>query len=211
MTVATQTTTLERPLLTDTQVRRLLRLPDARRRHGRRDRAMLAILTGGGLRIGELVSLRVQDLERGPGGTVILRFRTLKRKDGSRRAVVLGPRFARPVLDYMRNADLRWWLLPGQRGEALNVRSARRLVKGYLERLGRPDFRCHDLRHQATTMLLRASGGNAWAVAKMLGWRNLRQLENRYGHYIDRDGLALAAQLEEWLARAGRPVSVRIS
>lgn len=205
MAVATQTTTLDRPLLTDKQVRRLLRLPDARRRHGRRDKAMLAILAGGGLRIGELVRLRAQDVERGPGGTAILRFRTLKRKDGSRRAVVLGPRFARPVLDYIQSADLRWWLWPGRRGEALNVRSARRLVKGYLEQLGRADFRCHDLRHQLTTMVLRASHGNVWAVAKMLGWRNLRQLESRYGHYSDQDGLLLAAHLEEWLAKPGRP------
>jgi len=190
------------PLLSDVQVRALLRLPDRRRRHGRRDAALLAILAGGGLRIGEAAALRVQDIERGPRGTVVLRFKTLKRRDGSKRAVVLAGRFAKPVIDYLAHADPRFWLLPGRGGrDHLDVRTVRTVVKSYLAKLGRPDLRTHDLRHQATTLMLRASGGNTWAVAKAMGWRNLRQLEATYSHYLDQDAHALARQLDGWMAR----------
>jgi integrase len=209
MTTSTRPTTAtaqETPLLSDIQVRALVRLPDRRTRHGLRNAALLAILVGGGLRIAEATGLRLQDIERGPRGTVVLRFKTLKRRDGSKRAVVLGRRFARPVLDYLATTDLTFWLWPGRGGrDHLDVRSARRTVKGYLERLGRPDFRVHDLRHQCTTMLLRASAGNSWGVAKALGWSNIRQLEATYGHWLDRDAHLLAQQLDDHLARGGRP------
>ncbi len=195
-------TRTDAPLLADAQVRALLRLPDRRTHHGRRDAGLLAILAGGGLRIGEATALRVQDVERGPRGTVVLRFRTLKRRDGSKRAVVLAGRFAKPVLDYLAQADLTFWLWPGRGGrDHLDVRTVRTVVKGYLARLGRADLRTHDLRHQATTLMLRASGGNTWAVAKAMGWRNLRQLEATYSHYLDQDAHALARQLDEHLAR----------
>lgn len=191
----------ETPLLTDVQVRRLIQLPDRRHRQGRRNAALLAILAGGGLRIGEAMALRLQDVERGPKGTVVLRFKTAKRKDGSRRAVVLAGRFARPVIEYLAHADLRFWLLPGRRNEHLSVRTAQRIVMGYLARLGRADFRVHDLRHQATTMMLRASGGDVWSVARMMGWKNLKQLQDTYSHYLDQDAHRIAQQLDDHLKR----------
>lgn len=203
MTIATTNATrTDTPLLTDVQVRRLIRLPDRRQRHGRRDAALLAILAGGGLRIGEAMALRLQDVERGPRQTIVLRFRTAKRRDGSRRAVVLAGRFAKPVIEYLAHADLRFWLWPGRGGrDHLSVRSARRMIKANLERLGRPDFRVHDLRHQATTMMLRASGGDAYAVARALGWSDLSQLMKTYSHWLTQDAERLAIQLDEHLAR----------
>ena len=71
------------PVLTVRQQREILRLPDKRTRLGRRDAALLAILVGGALRIGEAVRLRVQDVERGPNGALLLTVKTSKRRDGT--------------------------------------------------------------------------------------------------------------------------------
>ena len=44
-------------VLTPRELQALMRQPDVRRRSGRRDAALLAMLAGGGLRVGEAVSL----------------------------------------------------------------------------------------------------------------------------------------------------------
>ena len=138
------------PILTVRQQREVLRLPDRRRRLGRRDAALLAILIGGGLRIGELVRLRAQDVERGPSNAILLTVKTSKRRDGHRRCVALLPPFVRPVQGYQSSAQPRYWLFEGRRGEHLSVRAAQDAVLHHVRRV-RADLRVHDLRHTTIT------------------------------------------------------------
>lgn len=184
-------------VLTVQQQRALLRLPDKRTRLGRRDAALLAILLGGGLRVGEAVRLRVQDVEHGPNGSLLLTVKTLKRRDGHRRCVALMPPFVTPLQRFLAKAAPRFWLFDGRSGEHLSVRAAQDAVPKYLHQF-RPDLRVHDLRHVALTTLLRASGGDVWLGAHMAGHTDTRQIMRVYGHHLVKDSLRAA----EYMAAA---------
>lgn len=188
------------PILTVRQQREVLRLPDRRRRLGRRDASMLAILIGGGLRIGELVRLRTQDVERGPSGALLLTVKTSKRRDGHRRCVALLPPFVRPVQGYQVSARPGFWLFEGRRGEHLSVRAGQDAILKHLRRV-RPDLRVHDLRHTTITNLLRASGGDVWLAVNLAGHSDSRQIIRVYGHHLIRDAVRAAEYVAAALNR----------
>jgi len=71
-------------LLTVKEVEDLLEEPDTRTRRGLRDRAMLEVLYAAGLRVSELIGLRVQDLNLEEG------FLICRGKGGKERLVPLG-------------------------------------------------------------------------------------------------------------------------
>lgn len=127
-----------------------------------RDRALLEVLYSTGLRVSELTSLSVTDLQRDD-------FVRVMGKGGKERAVPLGAparnavdRYlaeARPVMvDGAANDEL--WI--GQRGTPLGARGVRRVVK---HRLGTFP---HALRHSFATHLLEG-GADLRAVQELLG------------------------------------------
>lgn len=64
------------------KVKEILELPERSTSKGLRDKALLAILFGGGLRRGEVVKIRLGDVRRSQAGTVYLHLRATKaRKD----------------------------------------------------------------------------------------------------------------------------------
>jgi len=191
----TETEDSDVPVLTVRQQRELLRGPDKRRRLGRRDACLLAIMVGTGARIGEVVRLRVQDEAKGPNGSLLLRLQTLKqrRRDGRvpLRPVAILPPFVSPVRKYLASARPGFWFFEGRRGEHPSVRAAQDAILKHLRRV-RPDLRVHDLRHTAATDTLRASGGDVWITAKMLGHVDTRQVVRTYAHYLTKDALRAA-------------------
>ena len=191
------------PVLTVRQQRALLRLPDRRTRLGRRDAALLAILLGGGLRVGEAVRLRVQDVEHGPNRSLLLTVKTLKRRDGHRRCIALMSPFVSPLRRYLTTATPRFWLFDGRSGEHLSVRAAQDAVTRYVHQV-RTDLRVHDLRHVALTTLLRASGGDVWLAAHMAGHTDTRQVMRVYGHHLVKDSLRAAEYMAAALATRTR-------
>ena len=82
---------LPHPLTVD-ETRRLLEAPDAATPTGLRDRAILELLYGAGLRISELIALDVDDVDLEEGAVRVLG------KGGKEREVPLG-RFAREAVD----------------------------------------------------------------------------------------------------------------
>ncbi|NNF62702.1 MAG: tyrosine recombinase [Acidimicrobiia bacterium] len=127
-----------------------------------RDRALLEVLYSTGLRVSELASLTVGDVQRDE-------FVRVMGKGGKERAVPLGlparkaiDRYlaeARPVIvDGAANEEL--WI--GQRGGPLGARGVRRVVK---QRLGTFP---HALRHSFATHLLEG-GADLRAVQELLG------------------------------------------
>ncbi len=187
------------PVLTVRQQRQLLREPDKRTRLGRRDAALLAILVGGGTRIGEVVRLRVQDVETGPNGALLLTIKTSKRRDGHRRCIALLPPFVSPIQRYLTTAEPRYWLFGGRHGEHLSVRAAQDAVNKHLRQV-RASMRVHDLRHVAITTLLRASGGDVWLAAHRAGHTDSRQIMRTYGHHLVKDSLRAAEYMATALA-----------
>jgi integrase/recombinase XerC len=138
---------------------------------GIRDRAMLETLYGGGLRVGELVALNVEDIDDDQG---LLRVR------GKGRRERLAPIGAMAV-DWLK----RWMPLRhpkaarepavflNQRGSRLTARSVGRLLEGHLLRAGLVDAASpHTLRHSFATHLL-DRGADLRSVQELLGHRNL--------------------------------------
>ena len=152
-------------------VRILLHAPAADTALGRRDRAMLELLYGAGLRVSELVRLRPANLDLDAGCICIVG------KGSRERVVPLGQHartrleeylsLARPAL--ARGAAVRPEVFVSRRGARLSRQMVWKLLKRYL-RLACLDARVspHSLRHAFATHLL-DGGADLRAVQAMLG------------------------------------------
>jgi integrase/recombinase XerC len=172
---------LERRLpqfLTETQMKTLLLGPlrlleqeaiDARTAW--RDRLMMELLYGAGLRVSELVELNHGDID-GPQGTA-----RVMGKGRKERLCPLG-RVAAAVLERWRSEFAGDWgprspLMVTTSGTRLGVREVQRRLKHYLALADLPaDITPHKLRHSYATHLLNA-GADLRLVQELLGHANL--------------------------------------
>jgi integrase/recombinase XerD len=156
--------------LSSSDVETLLNQPDLTTTLGIRDKAMLEVLYAAGLRVSELVGLRLQDvnLERG--------FIVVAGKGSKERAVPLGEVASDRLKEYLDRA--RPLLLKGQASDAVFVSSRRRQItrqmfweriKHYVRKAGiTRNVSPHTLRHSFATHLL-DNGADLRAVQAMLG------------------------------------------
>ena len=173
-------------------VRRLLSSCDRRTRVGRRDFAVLTVLSRLGLRAGEVAALRLVDVDWRAGELLI-------RGKGSRQERL-------PVPADVGEA-LAGWLARGRpRCESvflftrlraphggLSGGAVSQIVRRACPRAGLPIVSAHRLRHTAATEMLRA-GGNLTEVGQVLRHRG-RDVTSIYAK-VDR--LALAAVVQPW-------------
>jgi integrase/recombinase XerC len=154
---------------------------------GRRDHALLEVLYGAGLRVGEAVALDVDHL-RWDGDGDRVDVRVVRGKGGKDRVVPLGRRAAAALRDYLavRSALARPGrpspaLFLGDRGQRLGTRSARNIVyRRCLERGARARIGPHGLRHSFATHLLE-SGCDLRSIQTMLGHASLSTTQ-KYAH-----------------------------
>jgi integrase/recombinase XerD len=164
-------TRLERKLphvLSAGDVACLLNAPDPATPKGRRDRAFLELMYASGLRVSELVGLRVGDIDAKRG---LLRVRG---KGGKERMVPV----ARPALDavaaHLRSSptsrDPKAFVFPARgRGAPLGRGLVWRAVRDHAVAAGLPDMPSpHWLRHSFATHLLNG-GADIRAIQEMLG------------------------------------------
>src|SRR5207247_25497 len=85
------------PVLSDDQLRRLLRACEGRSLRDRRDEALVRLMVETGLRAGEVVTLRLDDVDVG-GGTLVVR----RGKGGGGRLVPFSPQTSRALDRYLR-------------------------------------------------------------------------------------------------------------
>ena len=153
---------------------RLIEAPDLAKPQGQRDRAFLELLYATGMRIGEIVSLRLERIDLDSGEVRV-------RGKGNREREVL---FGVPARLALRNY-LNWGrpeLLQGrqqnavfvtQRGTALTARLAQRLVHNYALKAGiKKSVHPHLLRHSFATHLLNG-GADLRVVQELLGHASL--------------------------------------
>jgi integrase/recombinase XerD len=160
---------LPRPLPVD-EVARLLEMPDPATAAGGRDRAILELLYGSGLRISELVGLDVDDVDLEAGMVRVLG------KGGKERVVPVG-RYAREAVaayltrwrPELATASSRGALFLNQRGGRITRQSCARALSGYVRASGidRP-VSPHTLRHSFATHLLEG-GADVRVVQELLG------------------------------------------
>ncbi len=136
-----------------------------------RDRLVLELLYGGGLRVSELVALDYGALDFSSGSARVLG------KGRKERICPLG-RTAMAVAEKFRDefaakAGRHDPVLVTQRHQRMTVRAVQLLVKKYLALAGLPmDLSPHKLRHSYATHLLN-SGADLRAVQELLGHANL--------------------------------------
>ena len=173
---------LDRPLpkgLRAADAARLVDLPPSDDPIGLRDRAILELLYGSGLRVAELCALDVDDVDL-RGGAVLVTGKGRKQ-----RRIPIGEPTRAAFDAYL---PTRLWFLergPGRdqaalfmnrRGTRLDQRSVRAALTRYATADGLPPISPHGLRHSFATHLL-DGGADLRAVQELLGHENLATTE----------------------------------
>jgi integrase/recombinase XerD len=155
--------------LTIKEVERLLKQPDEEDVRGCRDKAMLELLYATGLRVSELIALRINDANLDSG------FLICKGKGGKERIVPLGNSASWAVKKYLEESRLRLWkeetdiLFLTSRGGAFTRQGFWKMIKGYGQKAGlEQKISPHVLRHTFATHLLER-GADLRSVQLMLG------------------------------------------
>lgn len=165
-------------VLSVAQCRRLLETPDRSEPEGLRDAAMIALLYAAGLRVSELVALRMHELSLGEG-----LVRTTG-KGSKERIVPVAPLALHLVKRYVNEARESFDPEPGEDGIFL-TRLGRPFSRGgfwatlkkYVTLAGLPeDTSPHTLRHSFATHLL-SGGADLRAIQEMLGHASLTTTE----------------------------------
>lgn len=193
----------ERPfsVLSDAEVVRILRAVDAAHtptgkprsvERRRRDRAMLTVMLGGGLRAAEVVALEVRDVTAGEGGTVL----AVRGKGGKSRPVPVRDEVAGPVFEYLAATGRRLgdrgalFTREGDRsGKGLTTRAVGMLVSEYAKAAGIPvaerAISPHSTRHTYAVRAARA-GASVETLRRLLGHSSVATT----GKYLDHLELA---------------------
>jgi integrase/recombinase XerD len=182
------------------ELRRLLAAPDGRTRRGKRDRALLAVLSCG-LRVGEGTRLAVSQIEQN-SGRVRLIVKTSK-SHGQWRTVTMPALAAKALREHLAHADPRLFVFEGQRHEALTVRQAQRITCRYLRAIGRGDLHTHSLRHTFGAMVTRETC-SIYVAQRLLGHADPRTTARYYSAFEVSDADAAADAVAEALSRRGR-------
>jgi integrase/recombinase XerD len=159
------------------EIETLLATPDRAKPRGVRDAAMLHVMYASGLRVSELVSLKVGDIDTKAGLVSALG------KGGKRRLVPLGEVALEHVEAYLRDVrpsvarPTEAILFVSPRGGPLTRQGFWKLLKAYALGAGiRTPLSPHKLRHSFATHLLR-NGADLRAVQAMLGHADLGTTE----------------------------------
>jgi len=145
---------------------------------GKRDRALLEVLYGCGLRVSELIGLDRSDLALADG------FIRVRGKGDKERVVPIGTPAATALASYLESGRARmhpkrYPAPPEPHAIFLNVRGTRitrqavyGIVEGYGRNVGIDDLHPHALRHSFATHLLEG-GADLRAIQEMLGHANI--------------------------------------
>ena len=152
------------------EIDRLLNAPDLNTNAGIRDRALLELLYATGLRVSEIQSMDIDDID--------LKTQEIRvvGKGSKPRVALFGEHCNRWVVEYLEHVRSKFtgrkpcsamWL--NQKGGRLSSRSVQRIVKKYALQAGlAPQFHTHSIRHSFATHLL-DGGADLRVVQELLG------------------------------------------
>lgn len=174
-------------LITSAELDRLLNSPDIKTPQGRRDRALLELLFSTGLRVSEICSLSIDDVDltrdefsiRGKGEKIRVVFLS----DAARNAI-------KDYLDSRKDMDDAMFIQYGKNAKnskelRLTTRAVQRLVKHYAVKAGiTRKVTPHVIRHSFATDLL-SNGADIRSVQTLLGHANIATTQI-YTHVTDK-------------------------
>ena len=169
--------------LIDGEAFRILDAPDAHEPLGCRDRAILELLYSSGLRVGELTSLNLEDLDLGGGMVRVMG------KGGKERMVPIGSKAVEALRSYLerrgelltKERNTTQYLFLNYRGGNLTARSVARMIKTYRLQGGIvKETSPHTFRHSFATHLLDA-GADLRGIQELLGHVSLSTTQ-KYTH-----------------------------
>ena len=171
--------------LSEDDIGALLAAPDTTTSAGLRDRALLEVLYAAGLRVSELVNIRLGDYDRDDNRIIV------RGKGDKERAALIGAPAERWLLRYLsegrpalhseRSAD---WLWLNRFGGPLSARAVQLSVRRYASAAGLPkSVHPHLLRHSFATHML-DGGANLRVVQELLGHSNVATTQI-YTHVSD--------------------------
>lgn len=182
------------------QIEELFKVPKVSTTRGLRDAAIIAILYACGLRVSELISLKLLDLDLSRG------FLQTMGKGSKERVVPLNERALGIIANYLQHArpnllgqsssDI---LFIRKSGLPLSRQSVWKIIKKYAQLAGVKELSPHKLRHSFATHLL-LGGINLRALQLMLGHSDLatteiymhvdkRRLKELYDQYHPRSNI----------------------
>ncbi len=167
------------------EVETILQLPDAETDRGVRDRAMLELLYGSGLRVSELVQMNVEDL------SLVRRLIKVYGKGKKERLIPFGKKAEEALHTYLGRRVLllrrqKTNLEPNAlflnlRGSRISARSVQRNLNNYMKESALLfDIHPHLFRHSFATHLLN-NGADLRCIQELLGHENLSTTQ-KYTH-----------------------------
>ena len=162
------------------QILKLFRMVDTSNDRGKRDFAILQLFIQCGLRLSEVASIELDDVDISERKGVL---RIVGGKGGQIREVRLNKTARHAIKEYL---EVRPFLLDtkklfiSQLNRALSPRSIYHLTKKYLEAAGMPELSCHSLRHLFATNLYNRHK-DILLVKEALGHKTLESTL-RYSH-----------------------------
>lgn len=170
--------------LTVDEARALWQLPSAYTLKGKRDRAILAVLPGCGLRRGELIELTFDHLQRREDHWAIV---DLVGKAGHVRTVPMPDWVKETIDDWLNEADVKQGRLfrcvcrkGAVWGTEMTEKVVWHVVKEYAERLGVSKLAPHDLR-RSCARLCHSAGGELEQIQFLLGHVSVQTTEKYLG------------------------------
>ena len=160
-------------ILTLGEIDNLLRRPNKKTQKGMRDKAMLELLYATGIKVSELISLNIDDID--------LDFGYLKCiGENDVRIVPLGKSAIKALKDYITNCRLSMVASADERtlfvncgGNKMTRQGYWKVIKGYAQEAGiEKDITPHTLRHSFATHLLE-NGADLASIQEMLGHKDI--------------------------------------
>jgi integrase len=173
-----------------------------------RDRALWATAMYAGLRRGELLALRWEDVDVGAG--VILVERSWDAKEGivapksraARRTVPIAAVLREHLLEHKLRSGRRVGLVFGTTyTQPFTPSNVRKRANAAWLRAGLEPIGLHECRHTFASLMI-AAGVNANALSTYMGHSSVTIILDRYGHLMPGNESEAAARLDAYLSKA---------